>query len=156
MKLLNFFTGMIHGDFNEHNILVNKVEESNEYRISGILDFGDTCYSYYVFELAIAMAYMMLQTKNLATGGLVLAGYSTVRTIPEHEKKVLKLCTAARLCQSLVMGQYSHTLDPTNEYLLTTQKSGWALLEAIWKQPTDELEQLWTEIADNYLKQSYK
>ena len=147
---------MIHGDFNEQNILVNKNEDGDDYRITGILDFGDTCQSHYVFELAIAMAYMMLQTQNLATGGLVLAGYSSVRPIPENEKKVLKLCTAARLCQSLVMGQYTHTLDPTNEYILTTQKTGWALLEAIWKQPADELEQLWAEIADNYLKQSYK
>lgn len=56
------------------------------------LDFGDTSYSYYVFELAIAMAYMMIESKELSTGGLVIAGYGMIRNIPEHERKVLKVC----------------------------------------------------------------
>lgn len=58
-------------------------------------DFGDTCYSYYVFELAIAMAYMMIQSKELSTGGLVIAGYGMIRNIPDHERKVLKVCMKA-------------------------------------------------------------
>lgn len=56
------------------------------------LDFGDTSLSHYVFELAIAMAYMMIQSKELSTGGLVIAGYGMIRNIPEHERKVLKVC----------------------------------------------------------------
>lgn len=56
------------------------------------LDFGDTSYSYYVFELAIAMAYMIIESKELSTGGLVIAGYGMIRSIPEHERKVLKVC----------------------------------------------------------------
>jgi hydroxylysine kinase len=53
---------MIHGDFNETNIIV---DETN---VSGILDFGDSSYSYYVFEVAICALYMMLDAvKNDCT-----------------------------------------------------------------------------------------
>lgn len=77
MSLVKFF-------FNELIVL--------ECRLSiYLVDFGDTSYSYYVFELAIAMAYMLLQSKELLTGGLVIAGYSMMRNIPEDERKVLKV-----------------------------------------------------------------
>lgn len=88
-----FARGIIHGDFNEQNILVGPVspDRPSEYKITGVIDFGDTCHSCYMFELAITMAYMILQSGDISTGGLVMAGYSMVRTIPEHEKKVLKV-----------------------------------------------------------------
>lgn len=86
-----FARGIIHGDFNEQNILVGPTGRPDEYKITGVIDFGDTCYSSYLFELAITIAYMILQSGDIATGGLVMAGYSMVRTIPEHEKKVLKV-----------------------------------------------------------------
>lgn len=37
------------------------------------------------------MAYMMIESKELSTGGLVIAGYGMIRNIPEHERKVLKV-----------------------------------------------------------------
>lgn len=69
---------------------------------------------------------------------------------------LLQVCVAARLCQSLVLGLYSHSLDPDNEYLLTTQRAGWKLLKDLWSQSDEDLEELWFTIADNYLKQSNK
>lgn len=86
-----YILGLIHGDFNEQNILVTRGRKEGEFKVSGVLDFGDSQVSYYVFELAITMTYMMLQTKDLATGGLVIAGYSTVRPIPDVEFKMLKV-----------------------------------------------------------------
>lgn len=152
-----FAKGIIHGDFNEHNIIVRPTPpKPDEYRLAAIIDFGDACYSHYVFELAIAMAYMILQGEDVAIGGLVLAGYSMVRTVPEHEIRVLKVCVAARLCQSLVLGVYSHTLDPGNDYLLSTQAAGWALLAQLWGEPDEQLKELWKQTADKYLTQSTK
>lgn len=86
-----FQRGLIHGDFNEHNILVTKSEITKQYYVSGILDFGDSSYSHYLFEVAIAMTYMMLISKNLKAGGLVLAGYESVRPMPKEEKALLKV-----------------------------------------------------------------
>lgn len=87
-----FAKGVIHNDCNDHNIVVTKKSpESEEFRVSGIIDFGDTCYSLYVFELAISIAYMILQSCELETAGYVIAGYQQVRHIPERERDVLKV-----------------------------------------------------------------
>lgn len=87
-----FGKGVIHGDFNESNIVVTKpTPDSDEFRVTGVIDFGDTCYSLYVFELAITIAYMLLQSSELATAGYVIAGYQEIRIIPENERKVLKV-----------------------------------------------------------------
>lgn len=83
---------MIHGDFNEQNILVNKSSSTGEYKIAGFIDFGDSQYSCLLFELAIAMTYMMLITGDIETGGYFLAGYRMNRLIPENEMNVLKVC----------------------------------------------------------------
>ena len=72
--------GVIHGDYNEQNIIVRDVEERDEmdgYKISGIIDFGDMQRSCYVFEVAITIMYMMVESKivdPLEVGGHVLAG----------------------------------------------------------------------------------
>lgn len=87
----SFDKGIVHGDFNDQNIIVNKTGKGDDYRITGIIDFGDASYSCYIFELAITITYMLLHSGDLSTAGLVMAGYSMVRHIPEHERKVLKV-----------------------------------------------------------------
>lgn len=52
------------------------------------------------------------------------------------------------------MGAYSYTLDPGNEYLLVTSKIGWSVLTRLWETP--EIDEIWFNIADNYLKQSVR
>jgi hydroxylysine kinase len=91
-KLDEFPQQMIHGDFNEQNILVNK-DSNGEYKIAGILDFGDTQHSCLLFELSIALTYIMLITGEIETGGYFLAGYKMNRLIPENEMNVLKVFT---------------------------------------------------------------
>lgn len=100
--------GVIYGDFNEHNIIVNKKSSNvKEYEITGIIDFGDVCYSRYVFELAIAMAYMILEANDINTGGLVIAGYSMIRLIPLHEKEILRVsCLKANSYVLLLMSNF--------------------------------------------------
>ncbi|XP_053680769.1 hydroxylysine kinase [Anopheles nili] len=154
-NLGEFEQGVIYGDFNEHNVIVNKkASNSKEYEITGIIDFGDVCYSRYVFELAIAMTYMILESADLNTGGLVIAGYSMIRLIPQHEKDVLKVAIAARLCQSLVLGLYTATVDATNQYILSTQTRGWNVLEALWQESEKDLLERWNTIAEEYLTRS--
>ena len=51
-------------------------------------------YNYYVFEIAIAICYMMLESKSmdiLDAPGHVLEGYNHLRTIPEKEFALLKV-----------------------------------------------------------------
>lgn len=81
--------GMIHGDFNEQNILVERRGE--EWRMISILDFGDTQYSCYVFELATLMTYIMILVRSVNAGGYVLRGYSRIRKISDEELNLLKV-----------------------------------------------------------------
>lgn len=90
-QLTHFARGIIHGDFNEYNLIAEKSSNSNVFKIIGAIDFGDSCLSYYVFELAIAIAYMLIQSNKLETAGYVIAGYGAFRKIPEKEMKVLKV-----------------------------------------------------------------
>lgn len=90
-KIDQFAQQVIHGDFNEQNILVAKKQGQADYHVSGFLDFGDTQRSCLVFELAVAMTYMLMATGEIETGGYFLAGYKMTRLIPDHELKVLKV-----------------------------------------------------------------
>ncbi|KAM3957207.1 hydroxylysine kinase [Aphomia sociella] len=150
--------GVIHGDVNEMNILVSPktAGSQSDYRISGIIDFGDIQYSYYVFELAIAMTYVMLLTGDPSSGGLVLAGYTVTRRLPDDEYRLLKTLICARLVQSLILGAYTFVQDPNNTYVTSTEKAnGWELLKKIRKtKPTDQDPTDWKTIANEYLTRS--
>ncbi|XP_057380551.1 hydroxylysine kinase-like isoform X2 [Daphnia carinata] len=148
-------SGPIHGDFNEQNILVKPDEnQPGKYVISGILDFGDVHFNYYVFEIAIAICYMMIECKTmdmLDAPGHVLAGYNRLRAIPDEEFVLLKDCISARFCQSLVLGAYSFSQNP-DPYLLITSQNGWQCLKALWEYPKDELYKRWRLIIEDYNK----
>ncbi|XP_076245175.1 hydroxylysine kinase [Calliopsis andreniformis] len=131
--------GMIHGDLNEQNIVMN----SNGNEIAAVIDFGDSHRTSLIFELAIVLCYMILQAGDVTMGKYVIEGYQDVRKLTELEKKILKVTVCARICQSLVMGAYSYLLDPQNEYLLVTQKSGWALLKKLWPLSEEEVLEKW-------------
>ncbi|XP_017094518.2 hydroxylysine kinase [Drosophila bipectinata] len=147
---------IIHGDYNEQNIIVEKAANQSDYHVTGVIDFGDTSKSPLLFEVGIALTYMMLQANDLATGGVFLAGYNSINPISSSDLGHLKYCVAARLVQSLVMGLYTHTLHPTNDYLLVTQEQGWTLLQTLWRDSLTEVDELWATTGHQYLTQSNK
>ena len=136
-KLL--FLGVIHGDFNEQNVIVRRDSESTSVAVVGVIDFGDSEHGPYVFELAIAIMYCMLQSRivdPVDVCGYLLAGYLSRRqgALTAVERAALWPCVAARFAQSLTMGTYTYSVDPSNAHVLATQKRGWALLRRIWEE----------------------
>nr|XP_027236867.1 hydroxylysine kinase-like [Penaeus vannamei] len=146
--------GMIHGDFNEQNIIVDSApEDPDDYHVTAIIDFGDIQESCYVFEVAITIMYLMIEVDEMPpndAGGHVLAGYLKHRKLSEEEWGVLRECVAARFAQSLVMGAYSYEQDPGNEYLLTTARRGWDVLATFWSAPKEQVLARWREIIASY------
>ncbi|CAH2079506.1 unnamed protein product, partial [Iphiclides podalirius] len=139
------------------DILNGIVLSDTDYRVTGIIDFGDIQFSYYVFELAISMTYAMLLSGQPSTGGLVLAGYTVTRRLPDHEYRLLKTLISARLVQSLILGAYTLEQDPSNTYVSSTEKAkGWELLRKIRKStPSPEGDDTdWKTIANEYLTRS--
>ncbi|KAG8038925.1 hypothetical protein G9C98_003232 [Cotesia typhae] len=131
--------GMIHGDLNEQNILINP--EQN--KVIGIIDFGDTQYSYLIFELAINLCYMIIQARDIEAGKYIINGYRSKRKLSNFEKSILKTAVCARLCQSLIYGIYSHLNEPENNYLTVTQKPGWKIIRELWGIEDDDVMKVW-------------
>ncbi|NWJ04839.1 HYKK kinase, partial [Crypturellus undulatus] len=154
-KLTSFRACINHGDLNDHNILVDSSSASGEapqYRVSGILDFSDMSYGYYVFEVAITIMYMMVEsTDPLRVGGHVLAGFESVLPLTAEERAALFLLVSGRFSQSLVIAEHTALLYPENtEYLMTTAKSGWKHLMKMFEVGQEAVEQLWFETARAY------
>nr|XP_032618948.1 hydroxylysine kinase isoform X1 [Chelonoidis abingdonii]XP_032618949.1 hydroxylysine kinase isoform X1 [Chelonoidis abingdonii] len=155
-KLRNFRACINHGDLNDHNILLDSntaSPENPQYRVSGILDFSDMSYGYYVFELAITIMYMMIESKDpLSVGGHVLAGFESIVPLTTEERDALFLLVSGRFSQSLVIASYTSLLYPENkEYLMITAKTGWKHLLRMFDVGQEAVEKIWFETAKAYM-----
>jgi Ser/Thr protein kinase RdoA (MazF antagonist) len=125
---------LIQNDANDYNIIISPAEKYTEgceqRTIAGIIDFGDTVYSYTICELAIALAYIMMKKNDpIKTALFVLSGYSSTISITETELKVLFPMICMRLIMSVSFSAYKKKLSPDNKYLVISEKPAWALLE---------------------------
>lgn len=142
-NVATFSSGVLHGDFNEQNVLVRQDPQTSVFTVIGVIDFGDSEHGPYVFDVAIAIMYCMLQCREvdpLDACGHFLAGYLSYRqrALTQAERLVLWTCVAARFAQSLTMGAYTYSVDPTNSHVLITAKRGWQLLGRLWKETSRE------------------
>ncbi|NWU70234.1 HYKK kinase, partial [Pterocles burchelli] len=158
-KLSSFRACLNHGDLNDHNILVDPSSaslENPQYRVSGILDFSDMSYGYFVFEAAIAIMYMMIESPDpLRVGGHVLAGFESVLPLTEEERGALFLLVSGRFAQSLVIAAHTALLYPENEeYLMITAKTGWKHLTTMFELGQEAVERIWFETAQAYPSQA--
>ena len=111
-------SGIIHGDANDHNILAHDEE------IVGLIDFGDMVFSYRVGELAIALAYIVLdKTDPLTTAKLVVAGYLSEVRLNHDEIEALWTLMLMRLCMSICIAEHQSRQKPENEYLDISQRA---------------------------------
>lgn len=127
-------------------------DDRNQYEVAGIIDFGDSTDSYIVFEIAIAIMYLMVESEIvdiMDVGGHVLRGYYEHITLNEAEKQGLVTLVLGRYCQSLVLGAYSYLQDPGNEYLLCSADKGWKQLVELWNIPKHELYANWQKVTDS-------
>ena len=92
---------VIHNDANDENVLVVP-DPRCEWRIAGIVDFGDMLRSHTVNELAIACAYASFGAENpLEAIAAVTTGYHAMRPLEDIELEVLLPLVCMRLCVSV-------------------------------------------------------
>ncbi|GAB3035321.1 aminotransferase class III-fold pyridoxal phosphate-dependent enzyme [Bowmanella dokdonensis] len=119
--------GPIHNDANDYNLLVDDL--TNPTRISGLIDFGDMCFSQLVNELAIACAYAVLdQPDPVAVIRAVTKGYQSQRPLNEDELKALPYLICLRFCVSVCNSAHAIRQTPDNEYLLISASPVWQAL----------------------------
>jgi 4-aminobutyrate aminotransferase-like enzyme/Ser/Thr protein kinase RdoA (MazF antagonist) len=118
---------VVHNDPNDHNVLIGPLHGSPFVRLQqivGLLDFGDMVWSYTVADLAIAIAYAVLQEREiLRSAASVVRGYHAVRALHEDEVAALFGLVILRLCTSVAIAAEQQTIRPDDVYLSISQRS---------------------------------
>ena len=131
---------IIHNDGNDYNVIVQfpRVHSNDLFAAPrvGIIDFGDMVRSYTVVDLAVTVAYAMLDKPDpLAVAAEMTRGYHTAYPLTAAEVSVLWELISMRLALSVTLCAYQQTLEPDNEYLRISEKPAWAMLARLHAIP---------------------
>ncbi|HIG21214.1 phosphotransferase, partial [Henriciella sp.] len=108
---------VIHNDCNDGNVIVSESDT-----VAGIIDFGDAVYSWKVGELAIAIAYAILdQPDPLSSAALMVASYHKESKLTTSEIGALFGLVCLRLCVSAVIAAEQQQQRPDDPYLSSSQ-----------------------------------
>ena len=120
-------TGVIHGDGNDHNVLVSLHGEQAD--IAGVVDFGDLMHSCIVFEPAIAAAYATLGQHDAVTAAAdVVAGYHQAYPLAESEQELMYYLVRARLCMTVCTAASHAARGSGSAYHQVSAVPAWAAL----------------------------
>ncbi|KAL5239730.1 hypothetical protein ACI65C_007140 [Semiaphis heraclei] len=131
---------VIHEDLNMNNIIIK------DNKIFGIIDVGDVVYSFTIFDFAVALCYLIMhefkennaKLSDVQIKSFVEAYEKQYRNLNDFEVSIIHTCICARICQSLVLGKKSSLRDLSNNYVLSTQKNGWRVLEELMNIEEDK------------------
>ncbi|MBS1811555.1 MAG: aminotransferase class III-fold pyridoxal phosphate-dependent enzyme [Acidobacteria bacterium] len=111
--------GIIHNDANDYNVIV----DAKTQRVTGLIDFGDMIHSFVVAELAIAIAYAILDKPDpLAVAAQLVKGYTAEYPLTEVELASLFGFVCMRLCQSVCIAAQQMKQQPDDKYLAISQR----------------------------------
>jgi len=116
----------VHGDLNDHNVLVNRDADPERchQRIAGFVDFGDMVHSYAVGDLAIALAYLLLDADDpLAVAAHLVRGHHAAAPLTEPEISAVFGLAVVRLCASVCIAARQQRENPANGYLGVSQEA---------------------------------
>ena len=161
----NLRTAVLQADWNDANIIVSNKMYINgtfvttkEMEVNGIIDFGDSVWSWVVNDIAIALAYVGVtamtdslefvdfevdetKTKDenrisraLQSIRAFMRGFKEVYSLTEEEKTVLPLLVACRLAMSGTFAYYTSSKDKSNEYITVHSEPAWRCLNAMWNR----------------------
>ncbi len=122
--------GVVHGDLNDWNLLV---QQGRPDQVAGIIDFGDAHFGPVVADLAVAATYALMDAANpLVALGHLVRGYHRIRPLEVAELEILTDLIRARLCTSLTISAARRAgASEVNEYWFVSEAKGWALLKAL-------------------------
>ncbi len=124
--------GVIHGDANDHNVLVR------DRRVVGLIDFGDIVYSATACDPAIAMAYaMMSRPQPLAAAASVTRAYHERFPLTVAEIDALYPLLTARLCMSVCYAAYNARAKSDDAYQQVSAAPAWELLRRLAPVPPE-------------------
>ena len=117
-KNLDLPSTIIHGDPNNYNVLIQDED------VVGLIDFGDMVYSLRVGDLAIALAYVVLDKMDpLSSARTVVAGYLSEVELNKDEIELVWPLMLTRLGMSICIAAHQRMQKPENEYLDVSQRA---------------------------------
>ena len=135
-EYINFFIknknnirySLTHGDANNYNLVV----KNN--KIIGLIDYGDMIFAPTINDLAIALAYALMNQQNLySTLKNIIKNYHQQFPITFHEFFSLMTLVKCRLIITVVMATKQRNKFPNNKYLSISEKDAWSLLSKLDK-----------------------
>lgn len=123
--------GVIYGDANDYNILVEWQPGTAQPRV-GIVDFGDMHAGWIVAEPAVAAAYALLDKPAPLTAiASIVAGFNRAFALNEDEVAALFPLVAMRLAVSVVNSALRKQARPDDPYVTVSEAPAWAALERL-------------------------
>lgn len=121
--------GVLHQDANDNNVIVDADDPD---RIAGLVDFGDMCFGRTINELAITLAYALLDNDEIYQSATrLIAGYVKEFPLEEAEADALFDLMRMRLAASVCLSSHRAALYPNNPYLVISQAPAFELLEKL-------------------------
>jgi 4-aminobutyrate aminotransferase-like enzyme/Ser/Thr protein kinase RdoA (MazF antagonist) len=131
---------LIHNDANDKNILAN--QHNSNWIVDGLIDFGDMVYSHTIFDLAVALSYIMQNKSDPLSYAIpAIKAYHQILPLEQIEIEVLFYSICARLSLSVTMAAYQQYLQPDNEYLSISEQLTWDLLDQLIKTNPEKAHQ---------------
>ncbi|MGE0126473.1 MAG: aminotransferase class III-fold pyridoxal phosphate-dependent enzyme [Blastocatellales bacterium] len=115
----------IHNDANDYNVIVGGGDDlySKNQRVTGLIDFGDMIYSFTVGDLAIAIAYAILDKPDpLAAAAEIVGGYHAEYALTEDEMSALFDLVRLRMLVSVCVAAHQQRQRPDDAYLNVSQQ----------------------------------
>lgn len=123
-KIHTLRSQILHNDLNEWNVLIEDED------ISGIIDYGDIAHSPIINEIAIALAYALLNKDNpLETAISILKGYHETFPILKEELELLPYLIPARLVTTFCYSAEAKSKATDTAYILISEKPAIDLIE---------------------------
>ncbi len=114
-KLPSLPHSVIHSDANDGNVLVNATKRGDP-AVDGLIDFGDMSYQPTVCEVAIALAYIVIdKTDPLAACSGFLDAYTRLSPLSDDEIGVLYDLILTRLAVSVAVTAQRRHADPDDQ-----------------------------------------
>jgi len=123
--------GVIHGDANDHNVLLGPARAFPR-PVTGLLDFGDMHHGILAAEPAVAAAYALLgEEEPLAAAAAVAGGYHSAHPLAEEEIALLFALVGARLAVSVTNSAVRSKGAALDPYVTVSEAPAWAALQKI-------------------------
>src|SRR6516162_2438086 len=131
--LSNLRKGVIYGDGNDHNVVVNDASAQTQSAVS-LIDFGDMHHGLLVSEPAIAAAYAVLgKCDPLAAATALVSGFHRAFSLEEAELSVLFPLIETRLAVSVVNSACRRLIVPDDPYVTVSEGPAWEALGRLAK-----------------------